>query len=132
MHRLPRLFVSVILRHGGAWYRNSTAPISCASTHCSSVGEIDRQVRWHSVLVPGKCNTTNSATSNLKNGLYFGNRYESTAAASDASAAPPAETYKYQAEVSHLIDLIVNNLYSNKETIILRDTDVANSLVAFL
>ncbi|KAM1750998.1 hypothetical protein FF1_009121 [Malus domestica] len=110
MHRLPRLSVSVILRHDGARYRNSTAPISCASTYCSSVGETDRQVRWHSVLVPGKCNTTNSAIFNLKNGLYFGNRYESTAAASDALAAPPTKTYEYQAEVSHLMDLIVNNL----------------------
>lgn len=51
---------------------------------------------------------------NLRNGLFRGNRYESTTAASDASDTP-AEKYEYQAEVSRLMDLIVNSLYSNKE-----------------
>ncbi|KAL2972715.1 hypothetical protein AAZX31_14G007800 [Glycine max] len=52
-------------------------------------------------------------SSNLKRDLFFGKRYESTAAESSSSAA--AERYEYQAEVSRLMDLIVNSLYSNKE-----------------
>lgn len=42
----------------------------------------------------------------------MGCRYESTAA---AASSPPAEKYEYQAEVSRLMDLIVNSLYSNKD-----------------
>lgn len=41
----------------------------------------------------------------------MGCRYESTATASN----PPAEKFEYQAEVSRLMDLIVNSLYSNKD-----------------
>lgn len=54
---------------------------------------------------------------NLQCSLFLGKRHESTVAASDAAAPPPppAEKYEYQAEVSRLMDLIVNSLYSNKE-----------------
>lgn len=50
----------------------------------------------------GRGNATGSVESlNVRNGMFLGNRYESTAAASDASD-PPAEKYEYQAEVQFL------------------------------
>ncbi|CAL5393906.1 unnamed protein product [Camellia sinensis] len=116
MHRLPRRSVSVVLRNGGARYRNAASPIASSnSLFNESAGQSDTKLRWYSVLTTGRCNTTGSMESlNLRNGLLRGNRYESTTAASDASDTP-AEKYEYQAEVSRLMDLIVNSLYSNKE-----------------
>ncbi|CAL5344312.1 unnamed protein product [Camellia sinensis] len=56
--------------------------------------------RWYSMLTTGRCNTKGSMESlNLRNGLFQGNKYESTTAASN----------------TRLMDLIVNSLYSNKE-----------------
>ncbi|KAI8005665.1 hypothetical protein LOK49_LG07G01378 [Camellia lanceoleosa] len=55
---------------------------------------------------------------NLRNGMFQGNRYESTTVAFDASETP-AKKCEYQAEVSRLMDLIVNSLYSNKEVFLL-------------
>ncbi|KAL5581700.1 hypothetical protein UlMin_014142 [Ulmus minor] len=113
MHRLSRRSVSAVLRHGGTRYRNPAAPISCSSPLCDTVGERDVKGRWYSVI--GKNSVTNSSTQlSSKNGIFIGNRYESSAAASDSSSTP-AERYEYQAEVSRLMDLIVNSLYSNKE-----------------
>ncbi|XP_028098754.1 heat shock protein 90-6, mitochondrial isoform X2 [Camellia sinensis] len=116
MHRLPRRSVSAVLRNGGARYRNAASPIASSnSLFNESAGQSDTKLRWYSVLTTGRCNTTGSMESlNLRNGLFRGNRYESTTAASDASDTP-AEKYEYQAEVSRLMDLIVNSLYSNKE-----------------
>ncbi|GMP53697.1 hypothetical protein CsSME_00019088 [Camellia sinensis var. sinensis] len=116
MHRLPRRYVSAVLRNGGARYRNAASPIASSnSLFNESAGQSDTKLRWYSVLTTGRCNTTGSMESlNLRNGLFRGNRYESTTAASDASDTP-AEKYEYQAEVSRLMDLIVNSLYSNKE-----------------
>ncbi|GMP53699.1 hypothetical protein CsSME_00019088 [Camellia sinensis var. sinensis] len=117
MHRLPRRYVSAVLRNGGARYRNAASPIASSNSlfNESQAGQSDTKLRWYSVLTTGRCNTTGSMESlNLRNGLFRGNRYESTTAASDASDTP-AEKYEYQAEVSRLMDLIVNSLYSNKE-----------------
>ncbi|CAL5391040.1 unnamed protein product [Camellia sinensis] len=116
MHRLPRRSVPAVLRNGGARYRNAASPIASSnSLFNESAGQSDTKLRWYSVLTTGRCNTTGSMESlNLRNGLFRGNRYESTTAASDASDTP-AEKYEYQAEVSRLMDLIVNSLYSNKE-----------------
>ncbi|KAE8075535.1 hypothetical protein FH972_014241 [Carpinus fangiana] len=119
MHRLSRRSVSAVLRAGGGGkrYRNVVAPISSSSTPLfDSVGQSQSRSRWHSALTAGSSDTIKSSTQvNLKDTLFLGKRYESTAAASDASATPPAEKYEYQAEVSRLMDLIVNSLYSNKE-----------------
>lgn len=118
MYKHTRRSVSAILRTGGgARYRNAAAPISCSVPIFDSVGGSEPRSRWYSGLNPGRSDTIKSLTQiqHLKDTLFLGKRYESTAAASDASATPPAERYEYQAEVSRLMDLIVNSLYSNKE-----------------
>ncbi|KAF7141568.1 hypothetical protein RHSIM_Rhsim06G0174600 [Rhododendron simsii] len=110
MHRLSRRSVSVILRAGGARYRTAAASVTSPVNLPNELS--DTKVGWYSVLTG---NTKVSLDSlNLKNVMFLGNRFESTAAASDASD-PPAEKIEYQAEVSRLMDLIVNSLYSNKE-----------------
>ncbi|KAF4359331.1 hypothetical protein F8388_021883 [Cannabis sativa] len=116
MHRLSNRSLSSVLRHGGSRYRNAAAPISSTSSLYETVAERDSKQRWYSVLTTGNRTAINSPTQiNLKNDFFLRSRYESTAAASDSSATPPAEKYEYQAEVSRLMDLIVNSLYSNKE-----------------
>ncbi|RDX88038.1 Heat shock protein 90-6, mitochondrial, partial [Mucuna pruriens] len=117
MHRLSSRSssVSALLRYGGALRRDVVvAPIS--SSHLpiplEQVGENDSKARWFSIVGLEKSSTNHP---NLKRDLLSGKRYESTAAESSASSSPPAERYEYQAEVSRLMDLIVNSLYSNKE-----------------
>ncbi|GAV78358.1 HSP90 domain-containing protein/HATPase_c_3 domain-containing protein [Cephalotus follicularis] len=116
MHRLSRRSVFLVLRDGGARHRSAAAAsFSCATPFPDSAVESDTKLRWYSSLTTGRSNTARSSTQlNLKPALFLGNRYESTAAASEASA-PPVQKYEYQAEVSRLMDLIVNSLYSNKE-----------------
>ncbi|XP_059662890.1 heat shock protein 90-6, mitochondrial-like isoform X2 [Cornus florida] len=113
MHRVSRRSVSTLLRGGAARYRNAVAPISSSNLFNELAGGSDTNFRWYSVLSSGRCNTTVKLL-NMRNGQFLSNRYLSTAVASDASDAP-AEKHEYQAEVSRLMDLIVNSLYSNKE-----------------
>ncbi|WRX09241.1 Heat shock protein Hsp90 family - like 1 [Theobroma cacao] len=119
MHRLSRRSVSASLRAPATHYRNAAvAPISSSTPVPDSAVGSDNNTRWYSAITGGKCDTARYSNQlNLKSGLFLGSRYESTAAASDSAnqPPPPAEKYEYQAEVSRLMDLIVNSLYSNKE-----------------
>ncbi|XP_057796689.1 LOW QUALITY PROTEIN: heat shock protein 90-6, mitochondrial [Salvia miltiorrhiza] len=107
MHRLSRRSVPAILRSAAARHR----PIYSLDHQLS--GASDPAKRWFSVLTTGGNNAIGaSASFDLKKGSLIGCRYETTAA---AASTPPAEKFEYQAEVSRLMDLIVNSLYSNKD-----------------
>ncbi|GAB4859342.1 hypothetical protein Ancab_010805 [Ancistrocladus abbreviatus] len=114
MHRVSRRSVSAILHRGGARYRNAAAPISSTTSLNFTVGDTESKLRWYSAMISNNCTHQSTAEFNHRNGVFIANRHESTAAASDAMDAP-TENYEYQAEVSRLMDLIVNSLYSNKE-----------------
>ncbi|KAL0320074.1 UNVERIFIED_CONTAM: Heat shock protein 90-6, mitochondrial [Sesamum radiatum] len=97
MHRLSRRSVSAILRNAATRYRplSSSFPLD----H-HPAGQSDTTKRWCSVLTTGSSNGIgDTKLFNMKNDPVVGRRFESTAAASDASA-PPAEKFEYQAEVN--------------------------------
>ncbi|CAA0837042.1 HEAT SHOCK PROTEIN 89.1 [Striga hermonthica] len=112
MHRLSSRSVSSVLRNAKAatrYHRPLSSSFPLIDNHS---GEKDATKRWFSVLTTGSSSCVDgSKPSNLKNEPFVGRRYESTSAASE----PPAEKFEYQAEVSRLMDLIVNSLYSNKD-----------------
>ncbi|CAA2981117.1 Hypothetical predicted protein [Olea europaea subsp. europaea] len=114
MHRVvSRRSVSAILRAGGLRHRNSAVPLSSSIPFDQSADDGKTEKKWLSFLATGSCNATVKPF-NSRNVPVLGYRLESTSAAHDSSGLS-AEKYEYQAEVSRLMDLIVNSLYSNKE-----------------
>lgn len=120
MQRLSKHSVSSVLRSTTISSRFRTIPPSLdlldsvSSELLSQAGTVNNKSRSYSALTSGSVPNGLCKMPNREIEFFMGRRFESTAAASDGSDLP-AEKYEYQAEVSRLMDLIVNSLYSNKE-----------------
>ncbi|KAG9141298.1 hypothetical protein Leryth_001768 [Lithospermum erythrorhizon] len=112
MQRLNKRSVSSVLHNTSicSRYRN-TSPLASS---WNQAGGVHSSARSYSVLTSTCVSNGVPKLPPRKIHLFMLRRFASTAAASQASDLS-VEKYEYQAEVSRLMDLIVNSLYSNKE-----------------